>query len=85
MSCVSSPLALQRLACAFPNWPQMENILLKLDGFLSVALHWQLKATTKQHHQQKSAEQNAFDSMVHTVPPYPMWLNAFCFGQLGFF
>lgn len=54
MSCAASPLALQHLACAFPNWPQMENILLKLDGFLSVALHSQLKATTKRNTNNKN-------------------------------
>lgn len=88
MSCAVSRLALRRLACAFPNWPQMENILLKLDGFLSVALRSQLKATTKHNNNnnnRKSAEQNAFDSVVCTPPRHPTWLNASCFGQLGFF
>lgn len=55
----------------------MENSLLKLDGFLSVALHSQLKPTTKHH--------NNNTNQSTPQPWHPGWLNAFCFGLLGFF
>ena len=74
--------SLQSLKHTLPNWPQMENTLLKLNVFfffffLSVALHGLLKG------EKKKFEQNAFDS-GSVIPPACHIFGFFPFGS-GFF